>query len=415
MDSAKQASPALHQIKSAPLSEIALFALTLLIWCDRILVTYVHAVLLRIPLINSAADFLISAVYILLIFLALPQIFRHMKLNDLLFGIAVLLTCLLTFLVFPENTTLLKEKLSSFLLLTFSLYYIGISLDFERIYPWLYRLSLITIVAFTLYKLFVSAPMDEIQSTYEGNMWGAYNFLPHVCLVTIRMLKKPNPLNVTLSIVGIVMLAFLGSRGPLLCVILAIASYLILFKKYKRPFLAYFLIIAAAITLLIFLEPIMQFLYELSADLGLSIRIFDKYFGGEISSSTSRERIITKLQAMIWENPIIGHGMYGDRAAIGTYAHNVAVELWHAFGVILGTAVLGSIIFVLLRATLITKKQKDYALLFLPLLFSGFVKLFLSNSLLEEMYLFLLLGVAVNLIRSHKKQLNAKTHNTGEC
>lgn len=403
MDSAKQATPALHQIKSAPLSEIALFALTLLIWCDRILLTYVHAVLIRVPLIGGAADLIISAVYLVLILLALPQIFKKLKLADLFFGVAVLLVCLFHFIIFPENTAIFKENFPTLLLFTFSLYFIGVTLDFEKIYPWLYKLSLITIVAFTLYKLFVGEPMDEIQSTYEGDMWGAYNFLPHVCLVAIRMLKKPNPLNVTLSVVGIAMLAFLGSRGPLLCVILAIASYLILFKKYKRPFLAYFLIITAAITLLIFLEPIMQFLYELSADLGLSIRVFDKYFGGEISSSTSRERIIEKLQVMISDNPIIGHGLYGDRAAIGIYAHNIAIELWHAFGVILGTAVLGGIMIVLLRGALITKKQKDYALLFLPLFFSGFIKLFLSGSILDEIYLFLLLGLAVSMIRARKK------------
>lgn len=404
MDSAKQATPALNQIKSAPLSELALFALTLLIWCDRILVTYLRAVLLRVPMINMVADFLISAIYILLIVFALPQIFKKIKLNDLFFGVVVLLFCLFHFIIFPENTLLLKENLPTFLLYTFSLYYVGVTLDFEKIYPWLYKLSLVTIVAFTLYKLFISAPMDEIQSAYAGDMWSAYNLLPHVCVVAIGMLKKPGVINVALSVVGIVMLASLGSRGPLLCLVFAIASYLILFKTYKRPALAYALIIATTIALLLSLEPIMQFLYELSADLGLSIRVFDKFLEGEFSSSASRERIITQLQAMIKENPIIGHGMYGDRVALGSYAHNIAVELWHAFGVILGTVVLGGIIFVLLRATLITKKQKEYALLFLPLLFSGFVKLFLSGSIFEEPYLFLLMGISIAIIRNHKKE-----------
>ena len=60
-------------------------------------------------------------------------------------------------------------------------------------------------------------------------------------------------------------------------------------------------------------------------------------------------------------------------------------------------------IVVLLRAAKVVKKADEYALLFIPLLFTGFIKLFLSNSFLEEIYLYWLLGIAVNFIRSSKK------------
>ncbi len=387
---------------SMSLSEAALFILTLMLWSDRILLTYARAFIMRLPIIGFMVDYFIIAVYVLLIALALPTILRCMRASDLILGLAVIIICLLNFIIFTDNIVVLEQQMPTFLFFTFPLYYIGLSIDYEKIYPWLYKLSIITIIAFTLYKLFLSAPMDEVESLYAGDMWSAYNILPHVCVVALAALKKPKVLNVTLTVIGIVMISALGSRGPLLCVVLAIVVYLIFFKKYKRPFLAYLIIIAVAVIIVIGLEAIMLFLYGIAKDAGLSIRIFEKFFEGVFSDSSGRSYLIARLYDMILANPVFGYGMFADRVAIDTYAHHIAIELWHSFGIFFGTAILGTIIIILGRAALIVKKVEKYAMLFIPLLFAGFIKLFLSNSYLEEIYLFWLLGIAINFIRNYK-------------
>ena len=397
---------------SMSFSEVALFLLTMLLWIDRILLTYIRAVVMRLPIIGFMTDFLILAVYLLLIVLSVPQILKYLRTSDYVFFFATVIICLLNYLIFPENAEVLNLYLPNFLLLTFPLYFIGLSLDFEKVYPWLYRLSLITIPAFTAYKLFVSAPMTEMESLYHGDMWGAYNLLPHVCVVAIAMLKKPGLINIALTAMGVVMLASLGSRGPLLCAILAMAVYLVFFKKHKHPFLVYATLIIVTVAVWVGLDAIMQFLYDIAKEAGLSIRIFEKFFEGSISDSTGRDAIATHLYERIALDPIFGYGIFADRVAVGTYAHHIVIELWHSFGVIFGTVILGGIMIVLLRAAKVVKKADRYALLFIPLLFAGFIKLFLSNSFLEEIYLFWLLGIAVNFIRSSKK-LTKKYCNTG--
>ena len=393
----------LKDFKAAKLGEVALFLLTMLLWIDRILLTYIRRIFMIVPIIGSFVDYIIIAVYIVLIIMALPQIFKNIRLIDGIFGSSVAIVCVLNFIVFPNNTEVLREYIPSFLFLVFPLYYIGVSLDFEKIYPWLYKLSLITIVAFTVYKLFVSAPMDDVQSMYAGDMWSSYNILPHVCVVSLSMLKKPSVINISATVIGVIMIALLGSRGPLICLVLATAVYLVFFKKYKRPVLAFFVIIVTTVLIVMGLDTIMRWLYDLSKDAGLSIRIFEKYFEGSFSDSSTRDVIAEQLYYGIAENPFLGYGMFSDRVAVGTYAHHIAIELWYSFGVIFGTAVLFGIVVILLRAARVVKKVERYAVLFIPLLFAGFIKLFLSNSFLEEIYLYWLLGIAINFIRSGRK------------
>ena len=383
-------------------SETALFFLTLLLWIDRILLTYIRAFALRLPFIGSLTDYFIIVAYAFLIVFSIPQILKHLRLGDFIFLFVTVIICVLNHLLFVDNVEVSNEFLPVFLFLTFPLYFVGVSLDFEKVYPWLYRLSLITIASFTVYKLFFSAPMTDVESLYAGDMWSAYNVLPHVCVVALAALKKPGLINIAMTVTGIVMIALLGSRGPLLCAVLAIIVYLIFFKRHKHPFLTCFSIIAVAMVVIIQLNTIMQVLYELADSAGLSIRIFDKFFEGTFSDSSDRDKIAVQLYERIAENPVFGYGLFSDRVATGTYAHNIAIELWHAFGVFFGTAILGGIVVILGRAAIKVKKIEQYALLYIPLFFAGFVKLFLSGSILNELYLFMLLGFSVNLMRPRK-------------
>ncbi len=387
-----------YKFKAGDLYEAALFLLTLLIWIDRILLTYIRAIIMRLPLIGSMADSLILITYIALIVLSLPKIVRSMRISDLFGSFAVLAVCILNVFFFPGNIAAMEEHLPVFLLYTFPLYYIGLSMDYERTCPWLYRLSVITIIAFTLYKLFVNAPMDEVQSLYHGDMWGSYNLLPHVGVVAMHMAKKPNVVNAAVSVLGFFMLASLGSRGPLICAILALVVYMMLFKSYRHPFLTRAMVVAAAAALLWNLDAIMLFLCELAEDVGLSVRIFEIYFEGAFTESAGRDVIRETLLNMIRERPMLGYGLYADYTAVGVYAHNIIVEFWLDFGVLVGTALFAAMIVVFLRAFK-QSVSEGYVLLLLPLLASGFVKLFMSGSYLEEMYLFLLLGFCVSLNR----------------
>lgn len=395
-----------NQQKTRSISEISMYLLIMWMWMDRVLLRYFRAVILRIPLLNTIADYFIIIPYFLFIFFAIPKILQKIRFTDIVFWFIALALFLFNYIFFPGNSKILEENMINCLFLVLPLYYIGLSLDVKKMYPWLYIISSITIFAMLAQKIFFADAMSEMESMYEGDMWASYNLLPHVCLVLISMLRKPSVINVITSIVGIATLTVLGSRGPILLALLAMAIYLLIFKSHKRPVRLFIIVAVIVIILLINLNAILAFLYDFAQSVGLSVRVFEKLLDGTISSSSSRDLIAQKLISMIEKNPIIGYGLYSDRAELGVYAHNIIIELFHSFGVVFGLIILAVVVIILFRAAIISKKTQEYAILFVSLLFSGFFKLFLSGSYLEEIYFFLLIGLSVSIIRSSKKQID---------
>ena len=119
--------------KTVTLSQVSLFLLTLLIWSDRVLLWYARSIALRLPIIGSVVDILIAIVYIALVALAMPQILKRLKAIDIFFGAAVITISIVNLALFPDNNAVMAEFLPAFLLKVFSLYYIGLTLDFKTI------------------------------------------------------------------------------------------------------------------------------------------------------------------------------------------------------------------------------------------------------------------------------------------
>ncbi len=400
---------ALHKTelgKTVSLSELALFTLTMMIWCQRLLVVYARAVIMRLPFVGLVVDEIIIMAYIILILLSLPEIFKSPRLTDIFLLFFVVLISLLQFFVFPENEDALTEHLYDFLLYTFPLYYIGLALDAEKMYPWLYRLSMATVVCFVIYSMFFG--QTQTDALEDGDMWASYNLLPHVCVVIIRMLKKPDEFNVPISALGFFAICFLGSRGPLICLVSVLALYLMFFKTYRYPVRMRIAIVGIGVAVVMFMDIVMRFLQSVSETLGLSIRVFEKYFEGTLFESLGRESLTKQSLAMINERMFFGNGMFADRTELGVYCHNLVLELWLSFGVILGTIVIAAIVVVLFRAALRMKYVENSELLMLPLLAPGFLKLFLSGSFTGEMYLFLLMGICVRIIRTAEQTTQGK-------
>ena len=104
---------------------------------------------------------------------------------------------------------------------------------------------------------------------------------------------------------------------------------------------------------------------------------------------------------------LIGYGLYGDRiitTAIGhAYAHNLFIELLINHGMIIGTIVIGLILYLIIHS--FVKAKGDmwiYIIVFIP---SGFVALMFSASYLNQIpVLYGLLGLCVNILASNRRK-----------
>ena len=107
----------------------------------------------------------------------------------------------------------------------------------------------------------------------------------------------------------------------------------------------------------------------------------------------------------VWENPITGYGLGADRSLTATdsYAHNLAVEIWVSFGIIVGTMLLGWMAYSIYKS--ITNKDPAKQIVVTSLVSSIVIKLMFSSSFLYSKELFILLGICAAV---HKEQTNVE-------
>ncbi len=394
----------LRDLENLSVPQLAFYLLTLMVWMNSIILSYANIILVRLPVITLISDYIIPGVYIILIALSLPIILSRIKPVDMLIFVIPILVCIFTLLSHPYNLDVYKEYMPSFIFTVLPLYIIGVSADWKKLFPILYWISIATIVIEIIYSLFFTAPMEENISLYKGDMESAYFLLPHICLVGLYAIKKPNFLNVTVSVIGAIFMFSLGSRGPVICMLSIAIIYAMFFKQYKKPVVSRTVFLIIIILAVLFLEDIMIFLGTLAEKWGLSVRILEIYKNGEFWSSNGRDTIRETLYNAIAQKPLLGYGICGDRVITDTYAHNLPVELWTDFGIIIGSVlviVLAVLIFLSYRKT---KDNKDLLFILLALFSTGFLKLFFSGSYLNEPYTFLLIGFCVYSMRKISRE-----------
>lgn len=379
--------------------------LVILIWTQTILLQYVRAIIMRLPIIGGYPDYVIVGIFIVTMILAFPY-FRISK-GDLLFLFFVTTVFMLNWIFNIEAQEYIERYMVDFVLKILPLYIVGVSLALnekrEEIIYQLYVLSMITLVANVFYRYAFGTPMSMVMSRYEGAMDIAYKLLPHCCLIAYYSVKKTNMWNVILTILAGFYLLMLGTRGAALIYLICVAVLLIMGNTSKWA-IARTAILAGSLGAFIsssWYEAFILWMYHKAQQLGLSIRIFDKLLLGEVSSSSGRDVIREELMSKIAERPLFGYGICGDRAIMGGYAHNILIEFWVDFGVLFGTLMLITFGIILILGYRRADGQGEKGLI-LTLIFSSFCMLFLSGSYLDSKLLMFLLGLCVCSMRRGK-------------
>lgn len=376
-----------------------------LLWAKSILVQYVRALFMQLPYLWSFADEAIWLVFALVFAFSIHSFLQRVFVKDALYILGCLLIFLLHYLIYPLNREYYTKYADLFVESALPMYFVGISLyhkKSEKQIDILYYVSLATVLAFTVYNLLLSS-IDEA-TLKDGDMYAAYNLLPHVCLVFGYVMKKPNPLNIVTFVIGCFMQISMGTRGAILCLAIYVVLCILFARKMKYPFL--FAVISLGAAVLAIYGGLLDLLYDFAEKNNLSLRFFDKLMNGEITNSSGRDQITERVSEYISYYPLTGCGIYSDRrVADGQYAHNVALELMIDFGVIFGTLILLAIVALFLRTFLYLRKKEDVraVVLFLSLLCSSFFRLFLSGSYLTERALYLLVGFCVAVLRDKSR------------
>ena len=185
-------------------------------WSNGVLLTYIRAAILRIPVISSYADEVILIAIIICVFLCINKFLTRLKAIDVIFVFGCIFVYFSHFILYPQNQEYIIEQATTFIGILM-LYFVGVSFEFENkaLFNLLYYVSIVNTVCFVFYYLFINDMNDVTFSA--GAMAESYAILPHMCLIFYYILKKTNILNVAVFAAGVVIMFSLGNRGSIGC------------------------------------------------------------------------------------------------------------------------------------------------------------------------------------------------------
>lgn len=383
-----------HFVFSNPLHFIICIA-----W-GSILLGYWRGINNKIPLLGNFTDELEYLIVLVPLCFSLKYWPKLLKSTDIVFVLCCILYYLLNYIIFPENADYLDKRFFSFAFLVLPYFFVGTTLDIRKYLDVFYLISVVSILVCAFYQFFYvqGASYSGDVDTEQYNMALAYNILPHVLMASWIALRDLKMLKILVMLLGVFLLLSLGTRGPAVCEIIFIIIYLLLFKPTKHKILKNVTILSIGICILSFIDTIMLSLQLFIMQMGLSTRIFDKFFDGELGTSDGRNIITTTLLSELKvDDSILGHGILGSYNYVGTYPHNIFVEFVFTFGWIPGIALLIAIFTLILFAFYHAKTEERSFLLLL--ICATIVKLNFSSTFIDEALFFMLIGYCIHCIR----------------
>lgn len=229
------------------------------------------------------------------------------------------------------------------------------------------------------------------------NMSLGYYLLPTSLMHINEWIEGKNRiLNSLFCIVEIYIICVFGSRGVMLCLLSYIGIRI--FMKLKTVQAK---IVFSSLTVILLGIVFLGFqMLDTSNEIVDNSYILSSLKNGTFFKS-ARSTIYKDSLEMILEKPILGWGIAGEFFILGTYPHNLFLELMIDFGVLLGGTFSIYFIFKIIMAFKANTNIKELLLIFLC---AGFFPTMLSGSWLLDWKLFLFSGMIFSIVSKKNKK-----------
>lgn len=229
------------------------------------------------------------------------------------------------------------------------------------------------------------------------NMRFSYILSIALLFQTIQMLKNFKLSNLIFVIMDAILILIYGSRGPLLCYAVFLIIYFLFNNKkiyLKILFTSFVLgIIFYFDKILLLIQNVMIKFNIMSRTLYLMINDF--------GHNSGRDLITEKTISLINEHSLFGVGIAGQFKYMHEYPHNLILDLFLHWGVIIGCILLLIILFVIIRAFIIgTQKEKLLLSVFISY---GLAALMFSGTYLSWDGFYVMIGLSLRILRNKKE------------
>ncbi len=402
--------------KKQPYYLIAFRILLALLWTQYTVMTFARAVVQRLPFFNVFADYVVPVAIVLALIVSIPWFIKKLRGVDVLFYVGLVVLVIFTVLVFKNNAEVIEEHWWRMLISSASFYFIGVAYSHKECSTDIFWCSLVSTASVFVYQIFKISSGEVLE---EDNMYVAYNVLPSTMYLlyyaSIKIRKK-----YWIVAIGSALTMFVyGTRGPILCIIVYIAVYL-LHRFSKTTSKRKVLIILSGLCVLAFVLSyddlfikIASVISNIFERIGFSTRIFDFFISGDVAVSKGRDYLTNQVIEAISKNLIFGYGFAGDQYLLGVYCHNLILEMCCHFGVVLGSLILISLAVLTISALIKSRGNKKVFFFVVMIACMIYVKLMLSNSYTLEPYFYFMVGIFVAVNRNFIRKQTIKS-NSGE-
>lgn len=342
--------------------------LFLLVVTEKSLFRYVLMILDILMGTEAIREVVLHTVYIITIALCLKKGSRFHG-GDIFIMLFVTFAIIITWLIYPNNIEAYMFGKDQFWLTVFPLFRFFIAglflipnkenLDLAG------KVSGIAVLVETFFVMYILRGSDLQNS---DDMSRAYFMLLNVLLVINYAFEKKSLLSIAVSLVGMILLLSMGTRGPIMIVLAFVACKIFQAStnKGKSGVVVAFLLVLMWFVNSPYWDFFLLFLQGVLESLGMSTRVIDFTIQGEtLTYYSERDEIAQIVMSKIKERPFEGWGVYGEWQFVGWSAHNMYLEMLDNYGVILGGVIILFMVFTVIRAFFTSKSAPVRSLVFL--------------------------------------------------
>jgi len=322
---------------------------------------------------------------------ALPIVLRRNKkrcIGTYLAGISVLLA---HYVMFPENNVHQQQlMLPLFSMCLPAFIYSSTICDWKVLRDIMKKASYIVFCAGVLLGILLFLGRASV-GTYSMPL-SYYLLLPALMFID-EFLDRPSLKDIVFAFLLIVLILAVGSRGPIMCILVFIMLKLIGPRKRLRytDLFAYLILLCLVVVMALSLDQLLAYMYHSLDRVGISSRSILLFSQPQVYLA-GRDALCNRVIDEIADSPFIGIGIGGDRRVLeGDYVHNLLIELMADYGIPMGSVFV--FMLVLLMSRFFLSRNKDQYDMFAIWLSIGMVPKLVSGSYLESMNFWIVLGL----------------------
>lgn len=326
-----------------------------------VILTIQYFILIVFNFMDTNAGTLIqnfSKVFVGLVYLSvLPLVLKSDLMKIIKTYFLVIFVILLHYAFYIENRIYIERILFPIMFMNLPAFVYSLCIkDFKKLKEIMTKASYIVFLTCLVLWLFIIS--GQVNIGLYSMALSYYILLPTIIFLD-KLMDRFSFFNFGLSLLSLLMILTLGSRGAILCIIVFVLLKFIK-KEGKRTYrsvLIYLSLVCSGLVFIIYRDKVIMTIYNLLFQLGLSSRTLLLFLQDGVHLS-GRDEIYTNVIQEILKSPVFGIGLAGDRRFLdGSYVHNFFIEILGNFGLIIGSLL--SILLILIVAKAICNSDKS--------------------------------------------------------